>query len=172
MMLLLNALDPKVWNPVPQTLTPLGKFPDVAFERLRNSSNGLKRCVAIVWVEFKSPVNMSAHEAVRPLVDSLAVKKGNTFSRLFTLTVIGLVLLFCFGVLLATFLNCRPFAKTWNPLLPGSCGSLQANVLSTSIINFVIDLSIVLLPMPMVWSLQIARSRKYTLTFIFALGVL
>ena len=108
----------------------------------------------MTWIAANTAIKISIRHLYLTLFGS-----NKTF-RLFTFTVIGLVLLFCFGVLLATFLNCRPFAKTWNPLLPGSCGSLQANVLSTSIINFVIDLSIVLLPMPMVWSLQIARSRN------------
>lgn len=76
MMMLLNAFCPKGWNPVPQIMTPAGKFPDVAFERLRTSSTATKKFVATVWVEFKSSVNMSAHGAVNQLVQSLAIKQG------------------------------------------------------------------------------------------------
>ena len=96
----------------------------------------------------------------------------NKLFRLITFALMGVVLLFCLSVVLLTFSNCRPFAKTWKPLLPGTCGSLIDNVLATSIINFLVDLSIILLPMPMVWSLQMAKWRKVALTFTFALGTM
>ncbi|CAF9937909.1 MAG: hypothetical protein HETSPECPRED_000703 [Heterodermia speciosa] len=90
--------------------------------------------------------------------------------RLITFTIMGLTSLFCLAVVLDTFLICRPLAKSWNPLLPGTCGSLIDSIIWTSIINVLIDTSIILLPMPMVWALQMARWRKYALTFTFALG--
>lgn len=83
----------------------------------------------------------------------------------------GLVVSFGVGVVLATLLNCRPLAKSWDPLLPGSCGSLVRNVLAISVINMVVDLIIILLPILMVWRLQMATWRKVALTFIFALGL-
>ena len=75
------------------------------------------------------------------------------------------------GVILDTFLFCRPFARIWNALLPGTCGSATANVLSTSIANMIVDTMIILLPMPVVWRLQMSTKKKVYLTVIFGLGL-
>ena len=68
------------------------------------------------------------------------------------------------------FLICRPLAKNWNPLLPGTCGDSIKSVLATSIINVTIDLIIIILPMPVLWGLQMALKRKVQLSVIFGLG--
>ena len=92
--------------------------------------------------------------------------------RLIARVWIGVVLAFGVGVVLQTFLLCRPLAKTWNPALPGSCGSMVGAVIGTSAVNVVVDIGIILLPMPMVWKLQMARSRKIALTITFGLGMM
>lgn len=92
--------------------------------------------------------------------------------RLIAWVWISIVLAFGVGVVLQTFLLCRPFAKTWNPALPGRCGSLVEAVIGTSAVNVAVDIGIILLPMPMIWNLQMARSRKIALTFTFGLGMM
>lgn len=82
------------------------------------------------------------------------------------------VLSFGIGLILQAFLICRPFAKIWDPLLPGTCGSSKTSFLADGIINIVIDLTIIILPMPMVWHLQMSQQRKTALTVVFALGIL
>ena len=84
----------------------------------------------------------------------------------------ALVLSFDIGLILQAFLICRPFAKYWDSLLPGTCGSPKASFLADGIINLVIDLPIIILPMPMVWQLQMSQQRKLALTVVFALGIL
>ena len=83
------------------------------------------------------------------------------------------VISFGIGLILQVFLICRPFAKNWDPLLPGTCGSIKTALLADGIINIVIDLAMIILPMPMVWQLQqMSQQRKLALTVVFALGVL
>ena len=84
----------------------------------------------------------------------------------------ALVLSFGIGLILQAFLICRPFAKNWDPLLPGTCGSSKASFSADGIINIVIDLAMIFLPMPMVWQLQMSQQRKIALTVVFALGIL
>ena len=79
------------------------------------------------------------------------------------------VLSFGSGVILQAFLICRPFAKNWDP---GTCGSSKASFLAEGIINIVIDLTMIILPMPMIWQLQMSQPRKISLTVVFALGIL
>ena len=87
-----------------------------------------------------------------------------------TYAVMALVVSFGVGNILLAFLICRPFAKNWNLLLPGTCGSTKDSVIATSIVNFIVDLIIISLPMPMIWRLQMAKTRKIALTTIFSLG--
>ena len=82
------------------------------------------------------------------------------------------VLSFGIGLILQAFLICRPFHKIWDPLLPGTCGSSKAAFLADGIVNFVIDLTMIILPMPMVWQLQMSQQRKIALTVVFGLGIL
>lgn len=78
---------------------------------------------------------------------------------------------FGIGNTLMAFLTCRPFAKNWDPLLPGVCGSTIDALLATSIVNLNVDLIILILPMPMIWRLQMAARRKIALTITFGLGL-
>lgn len=87
-----------------------------------------------------------------------------------TYAVAAVVISFGIGAILQAFLLCRPFAKNWNPLLPGVCGSSTQTILAEAIINMIIDVAIMILPMPLIWRLQMAQRRKVTLTMIFGLG--
>lgn len=82
----------------------------------------------------------------------------------------AVVVCFGFSVFLQELLLCRPFAKTWNPLLPGVCGSSSATILAEAIINMLLDIAILSLPMPLLWRLQMTRRRKIISTIIFGLG--
>ncbi|KAI1500752.1 hypothetical protein F5X99DRAFT_385366 [Biscogniauxia marginata] len=85
-----------------------------------------------------------------------------------TLTIALLVV-----VILETFLVCRPFAFNWDKAIPdGVCGSSEHALLGVAIVNMVIDLSIVALPMPLLWELQMAFGKKMAISGILSLGLL
>lgn len=84
--------------------------------------------------------------------------------------VAAVVVSFGIGVFLAQILICRPFAKNWNRSLPGVCGSSPATILSEAVINMLIDIAIMVLPMPLVWRLQMTRRRKIVFTVLVGLG--
>ncbi len=54
-----------------------------------------------------------------------------------TYAVAAVVISFGIGAILQAFLLCRPFAKNWNPLLPGVCGSSTQTILAEAIINMI-----------------------------------
>ena len=83
-----------------------------------------------------------------------------------------LVVLFGFGIILMQFLMCRPFVKEWDQKRPGVCGDTIKSALVTGIINMCIDTIIILLPMPVLWGLQMRIRRKVELTVIFGLGIM
>lgn len=92
--------------------------------------------------------------------------------RLATLIVRGLALCFGLGALLASFLICRPLlsARIY-PTNYATCGSLIEASVTIGIINALIDRGIILLPLPIVWNLQMTKAKKITLTLMFSLGL-
>lgn len=83
-----------------------------------------------------------------------------------------LVVAFGVGIVISDVLTCRPLAKYWDPLQPGVCEDSLASLVALSSCNIIADLTIVFLPLPMVWGLQITTRRKIELSIIFALGFL
>lgn len=86
-------------------------------------------------------------------------------------TVIALSVTLLVVVLLESFLLCRPFEFTWNKEIDGVCGDSTKAYLSVAIVNLVIDMSIVALPMPVLWHLQMPIRRKLAVTLLLCLGL-
>jgi hypothetical protein len=69
------------------------------------------------------------------------------------------------------FALCRPFAYNWDPTIPGGeCGDRNLPFLLSAIFNFALDFAMIILPMPVLWHLQMSTSRKWALTAVFATG--
>lgn len=70
---------------------------------------------------------------------------------------------------------CNPVKKGWStqvyPEIEGSCLDLSAAYMVGAVINTVSDISIVLLPQPLIWSLQLSSKRKIGLCAIFLIGL-
>ncbi|KAI9805828.1 MAG: hypothetical protein M1825_000442 [Sarcosagium campestre] len=67
-------------------------------------------------------------------------------------------------------LQCRPLAHLWNPKIPGSCVNINAAFIGTAVGNIVVDVAMVILPMPLVWKLKITKLERLAICGIFALG--
>lgn len=75
--------------------------------------------------------------------------------HLFCYSVLQLNATYFIAVMVQTFLICKPFSFNWNPTLPGgSCGNVKIADRSIGVLNFIFDLILVFLPLPMVWKLQ------------------
>ncbi|KAL1863910.1 hypothetical protein Daus18300_008059 [Diaporthe australafricana] len=82
------------------------------------------------------------------------------------------------GTLFAVIFQCVPPSLFWtqyNPALSpqptGFCGvEYPAFVVASSALNSVADVFIFALPLAMLWKLQLRRSQKFGLTFLFATG--
>ena len=83
-----------------------------------------------------------------------------------------LILLIGIAQVLQVVLLCRPFAKIWNWLLPGECGSARDVFFASASMNLIVDVVLVILPLPMVWQLQMARRRKIAISIMFGLGIM
>ncbi|KAK0634285.1 hypothetical protein B0T17DRAFT_1739 [Bombardia bombarda] len=74
-------------------------------------------------------------------------------------------------VLLEIFLRCKPVQFSWDKsIVDGTCDGQNTAFLVAGITNLVIDSFIVVLPMPMLWRLQIAKRKKIVIAGMFSLG--
>lgn len=72
---------------------------------------------------------------------------------------------------MTTLTLCRPINFSWNKTIPGTCGDLAKAEMAAAAINMVLDVVIVLLPLPVVWGLQMSKQKKIGITATFALGL-
>jgi hypothetical protein len=84
----------------------------------------------------------------------------------------GVCGLWAIGEILVVFLLCRPFEFNWDRTIDGKCGNLNAAYLIVHGSNFVIDSTIALLPIPVLWSLKLPTAKKLGIMLMFALGAL
>lgn len=77
-------------------------------------------------------------------------------------------------VVSAVFLTamCQPRKKIWNPMMPGHCFNSEANYEATAIFNMISDFTILVLPIPSLWKLQLPLKTRFGLMGIFAAAVL
>ena len=60
----------------------------------------------------------------------------------------------------------------WDHSIRGHCGDQMMLDLFIAIFNMVLDITVVILPMPVLWRLQMPKEKKAALNCIFALGLL
>lgn len=72
--------------------------------------------------------------------------------------------------LIVPWMFCNPVQKDVNPFLPGTCSAASPWYLGSACINAFFDLIILILPVPVVWSMQMAVSKRISVIIIFVLG--
>lgn len=80
--------------------------------------------------------------------------------------------LFFLGTVLADCLICQPIAYRWDRISGGSghCGDQKSLDLFISIFNLFLDVTAVVLPMPILWGLKMAVAKKVMLSGMFGMG--
>lgn len=96
---------------------------------------------------------------------------ANRGMRIACIAMFSLVCVWGLALLLTTSLLCRPIAKNWNPELPGSCGSQAEEVIAFAGANMVIDFLITLMPLPVLWTLQMSFKKKVWISVVLSLGL-
>ncbi|KAK3305421.1 uncharacterized protein B0T15DRAFT_493589 [Chaetomium strumarium] len=96
----------------------------------------------------------------------------NDRMRLYTKLALGFVGTWSVGNLLQVFLICRPFRRTYDPTVDGTCGNQIASFIAIGAFNIISDVMILTLPLPTVWSLKMATPAKLGLTGVFLIGLL
>lgn len=74
---------------------------------------------------------------------------------------------------IAVFFFCIPIQSFWDSGVKGRCLLAQPTMwIISGIVHIVTDFAIIVMPLPIVWKLQLPRSQKIYLTGIFGLGTL
>ncbi|GAB1317360.1 hypothetical protein MFIFM68171_07570 [Madurella fahalii] len=96
----------------------------------------------------------------------------NNGLRMATKIALAFVCLWSIGNLLQVFLLCRPFARSYDPTIPGECGDQVASFIAIGAFNIITDIVILALPLPTVWSLKMTTATKLGLTGVFLIGLI
>jgi hypothetical protein len=69
-------------------------------------------------------------------------------------------------------LICRPLAAQWDPNTGGACGNQIASFVTIEVLGLALDVAILVLPIKVLFGLNMALKRKLGLVMIFSSGVM
>lgn len=88
-------------------------------------------------------------------------------------SVLVINLFFFIGTVLADCLICQPISYRWDRFIggTGSCGNQKSLDLFLGIFNLFLDVTAVVLPMPVLWGLKMNVRNKVMLSGMFGMGI-
>lgn len=82
-----------------------------------------------------------------------------------------ITLLYFLSVVIETFAFCTPVAFNWDKTIKGTCSpNAQIGYQVAAVCNLLLDVVVVALPIPVVWSLRMPIQKKRAVIGIFSLG--
>ena|ERR1700753_278635 len=84
----------------------------------------------------------------------------------------GFAVIWALASILMILTICHPVQRFWNIFGPGQCGDIVTAFIIFGALDVALDLVILLLPVPMLWRLQIPLANKIGVACIFAMGIL
>ncbi|OOF93174.1 hypothetical protein ASPCADRAFT_398789 [Aspergillus carbonarius ITEM 5010] len=96
------------------------------------------------------------------------VFKRSNFLRL-VYAMMGLIVVFGIVMTFMAIFNCTPVNAFWTR--QGRCFNFASFALGYAVVNIVTDLAIWLMPIPIIWKIQMPLQQKIALSLIFALGL-
>lgn len=86
--------------------------------------------------------------------------------------ILAFVATYTIAMELSLLFACNPILKLYHHYLKGSCSiNIIAHALTQGVLNIVSDILILIVPIPMVWSLQMSTKHKVGVVGIFATGL-
>ncbi|KAJ5715968.1 uncharacterized protein N7483_013149 [Penicillium malachiteum] len=83
-----------------------------------------------------------------------------------------IVTLYWVASILTITLLCRPINSNWNIMVTGTCGDVGKTEYASAGFNLIIDFLVVALPMPTVWTLNMPKEKRVSITAAFLLGLI
>ncbi|PYI04564.1 hypothetical protein BO78DRAFT_471214 [Aspergillus sclerotiicarbonarius CBS 121057] len=81
----------------------------------------------------------------------------------------GLIVIFGIVMTFMAIFNCTPISAFWTKR--GTCFDFALFALGYAVVNIITDLAIWLMPIPIIWKIQMPMHQKIALSLIFALGL-
>ncbi|KAH6977609.1 hypothetical protein EDB80DRAFT_826136 [Ilyonectria destructans] len=87
---------------------------------------------------------------------------------------VSMVLVSAFGIAVSVvpMLLCLPFKKLWQLDIPGQCINISAFYMFITTTNIVFDIAIYIMPLHILWSLNLPKRQRIGLVLVFGLGFL
>ena len=75
------------------------------------------------------------------------------------------------GIFFSLIFACNPVARSWDiTIQTGSCVNRPALYIATAVLGIVTDVVLLVVPLPLVVSLQVSLQQKVGLVLMFAIG--
>jgi hypothetical protein len=88
--------------------------------------------------------------------------------------IMAVIVLWCISQILVAAFTCIPLAGLWDPTIKAVCNPIgpDAQFYMGSIGNIITDVVILVLPIPIVWNLNLRKAQKTVLYVVFGVGFL
>ena len=98
------------------------------------------------------------------------VFNNQRYFRVAAWTLSILTIIWSFAVVLVSCLQCQPMAAIWDESVEGSCIDDGAFLVATGVMNMITDLILLVLPLPVIWTMQKTKVERITLGGIYLVG--
>jgi hypothetical protein len=89
-----------------------------------------------------------------------------------SMAVILVVVAFGVAFIVVFMTQCHPVSYIWNPVPGGGCRDLTYQEYASVSVNMAIDLAIFILPLPVLWTLQMTMRNKFYVTVMLSFGLM
>ena len=96
--------------------------------------------------------------------------RGAVYWIIIALMLINTLFYFIWGI--DQIVYCTPVQKSWNPSLPGSCQNISSGLVFSPVVDFVLNLAMLLVPIWILWKLELKIKQRLRAGIIFAFGLL
>lgn len=83
---------------------------------------------------------------------------------------VAFVIAWYFIALFTTIFRCIPITDIWSAHPTGRCINFSRWAVSTAVLNVLSDLAVLVMPMPLIWKLQLPMHKKIGVSIAFSLG--
>ncbi|KAK4454480.1 integral membrane protein, partial [Podospora aff. communis PSN243] len=91
--------------------------------------------------------------------------------RIASWSLLAIVAIYCTASIAATIFQCTPVIRAFDKDTPGHCLDTAKFWFANAGFSIATDIIILLLPMPLVWKLEVPRTQKFALVAIFTVGI-
>lgn len=93
-------------------------------------------------------------------------------ARYFIDGALGVVVCLNTALIFTTIFECSPVARSWNTAISGTCINPVILPYFSGVTSVLIDVYILILPIPLLYRLNMGRKQKFRLVAIFGTGLL